>query len=119
MFKNFKLEEYLAKYEFSAPYLMCSSDPQTMLMKDLLALASTQEMDMWDTLPLSYTTPEGHPLLRETIATQMYPGLDKDQSLCFAGVWSCGTKRSSYSHHTLLPIIVRASQSKGLFNYNH
>ena len=36
-------------------------------------------------MPLSYTTPEGHPLLRETIATQMYPGLDKDQILCFAG----------------------------------
>ncbi len=85
MFEKFKLEEYLARYEFSAPYLMCSSDPQTMLMKDVLALASTQEMDMWDTLPLSYTTPEGHPLLRETIATQMYPGLDKDQILCFAG----------------------------------
>ena len=38
MFEKFKLEEYLAKYEFSAPYLMCSSDPQTMLMKDVLAL---------------------------------------------------------------------------------
>jgi hypothetical protein len=36
MFKTFKLEENLARYEFSAPYLMCSSDPQTMLMKDVL-----------------------------------------------------------------------------------
>ncbi len=85
MFKTFKLEEYLARYEFSAPYLMCSSDPQTMLLKDVLALASTQEREMWDNLPLSYTLPKGHPLLREAIATQMYSGLDKDQILCFAG----------------------------------
>ncbi len=85
MFKTFKLEEYLARYEFSAPYLMCSSDPQTMLMRNVLALASREEKEMWDNLPLSYTTPEGHPLLREAIAEQLYPGLDKDQILCFAG----------------------------------
>ena len=85
MFKTFKLEEYLARYEFSAPYLMCSSDPQTMLMRDVLALASMEEKEMWDNLSLSYTTPEGDPLLREAIANQLYPGLDKDQILCFAG----------------------------------
>ncbi len=85
MFKTFKLEEYLARYEFSAPYLMCSSDPQTMLMRDVLALASREEKEMWDNIDLSYTTPEGHPLLREVIAKQLYPGLDKDQILCFAG----------------------------------
>lgn len=85
MFSTFKLEEYLAKYEFSAPYLMCSSDPETMLMKDVLALASQQEQEMWEELPLSYTTPEGHPLLREEIAKQLYPRLNADQILCFAG----------------------------------
>lgn len=85
MFKTFKLEEYLARYEFSAPYLMCSSDPQSMLVKDVLALAPAEEKGMWDNLDLSYTTPEGHPLLREAIAKQLYPGLEKEQILCFAG----------------------------------
>jgi hypothetical protein len=75
MFKTFKLEEYLARYEFSSPYLMCSSDPQSMLAKDVLALASKEEKEIWDKLDLSYTTPEGHPLLREVIAKQLYPGL--------------------------------------------
>lgn len=85
MFKTFKLEEYLARYEFSAAYLMCNSDPETMLVKDVLALASREEQELWDNLSLSYTTPEGHPLLRQTIADQLYPGLDKDKILCFAG----------------------------------
>ncbi|MDZ7599689.1 MAG: hypothetical protein U5J82_15735 [Desulfobacterales bacterium] len=36
--RPFKLERYFAKYEFSAPYLMCSSDCESMRLQDLLAL---------------------------------------------------------------------------------
>jgi len=33
----FKLERYFAKYEFSAPYLLCSSDCESMELGNLLA----------------------------------------------------------------------------------
>jgi len=35
----FKLEEYLAKYEFSAQYLLCCSDAESFEMSDILDMA--------------------------------------------------------------------------------
>ena len=52
----FKLERWFAKYEFSAQYLLCSSDCQSMSIGDLLRLASTTT-----TTTTTTTTPaEGH-----------------------------------------------------------
>jgi hypothetical protein len=34
----FKLERYFAEHEFSAPYLMCSSDCESLELRELLAL---------------------------------------------------------------------------------
>ena len=34
---QFRLERYFAKYEFTAPYLLCSSDCESMELGDLLA----------------------------------------------------------------------------------
>lgn len=81
----FKLEEYLEKFEFSAPYLLCVSDPESWALKDVLALANAEERKMWDELKLSYTEVKGLPLLRETIAHQLYPGMHADNILGFAG----------------------------------
>ena len=34
----FRLERYFAKHEFSAPYLLCTSDCESMELRDLLSL---------------------------------------------------------------------------------
>jgi aspartate/methionine/tyrosine aminotransferase len=64
----FKLEQYFERYEFSVPFLLSSSDAEPWKLKDLLALAGTDEQDLWDNLSLGYTEVRGHPLLREAIA---------------------------------------------------
>jgi aspartate/methionine/tyrosine aminotransferase len=82
-FKPFKLERYFAKYEFKAPYIMCSSDCESLTIKDLLDLETGAEeafMKVW----LGYTQTEGDPLLRDQIAT-LYSEIDPDEILVHAG----------------------------------
>ncbi len=81
----FKLEQYLAQYEFSAPYLLCCSDAESWSMQEILDLASAEESMLWNNLRLGYTETHGMPLLRKTIAQTLYPGLSQDNILCFAG----------------------------------
>lgn len=64
----FQLERYFAKYEFSARYLLSSSDCEALSMRELLEMADPQIRDLWDQLKLGYTESWGHPLLREEIA---------------------------------------------------
>lgn len=51
----FKLEEYLAKYEFSAPYLLCCSDAESFSMHEIIGYASDSEKELWNNLRLGYT----------------------------------------------------------------
>lgn len=81
----FKLEAYLGQYEFKAPYLLCTSDPESWLLKDVLALANPNEQKVWESLSLGYTDVQGISLLRSTIASGFYPGLKENNILCFAG----------------------------------
>jgi aspartate/methionine/tyrosine aminotransferase len=63
----FQLERYFAKYEFSAPYMLCCSDCESFSVDELLALdedASAEFGRVW----LGYTPSPGHPELRERIA---------------------------------------------------
>ncbi len=64
----FKLERYFAKYEFSAPYLLCCSDCEALSLKEILALADENSLEMWNDLKLGYTESQGHPLLREEVS---------------------------------------------------
>jgi len=64
---DFKLERYFAKHEFTAKYLLSSSDCDGYEMKYLLENASKDEMDLWEGIKLGYTESEGNPLLREAI----------------------------------------------------
>lgn len=82
---TFKLEDYLGKYEFNSPHLLCCSDAESMPMHDLLHLASTDQLKLWEQLALRYTEVRGHPLLRETIASSLFPGLSSSEILCTAG----------------------------------
>src|SRR6218665_64613 len=81
---EFKLERYFAKWEFQAPYLLCSSDIEGWRMSDLLALADADARERWERLTLGYTESTGLPALREELAG-LYPGVDAGQVLTFAG----------------------------------
>ena len=76
----FALERYFARYEFSARYLLSSSDCESLLMSELIAMADAETRQLWDELRLGYTESPGHPLLREAIA-DIYSGIDVDEVL--------------------------------------
>ena len=82
--KDFKLEEFWKKYEFSAPYLFCTSDVETWSLKELLTLADAESLNLWENLRLGYTESPGLPLLREEIA-KLYSTINKNQVLTTAG----------------------------------
>jgi aspartate/methionine/tyrosine aminotransferase len=63
----FRIEEYMGKYEFSAKYLLSSSDAESQTIQDLLALepgAHDALMKLW----CGYTESPGAPWLREVLA---------------------------------------------------
>ena len=70
----FELERYFARYEFSARYLLSSSDCEALSQAEVLELADDELRELWQGLRLGYTESQGHPLLREAIAG-LYPGL--------------------------------------------
>jgi aspartate/methionine/tyrosine aminotransferase len=82
--RPFALERYFAEHEFSAEFLLCSSDVEAYALRELLALADDETRALWEGLSLGYTETAGHPLLRAEIAA-LYPGLEADDVLVFAG----------------------------------
>ncbi|HEY6220859.1 MAG TPA: aminotransferase class I/II-fold pyridoxal phosphate-dependent enzyme [Gemmatimonadaceae bacterium] len=82
--RNFELERFFAKHEFSVKYVLGASDVDGMPMSEVLALADAECQRLWDGLVLGYSESAGHPLLRAEIAKQ-YSGLDAEDILVFAG----------------------------------
>jgi aspartate/methionine/tyrosine aminotransferase len=78
--KSFKLERYFAQYEFSAKYLLSSSDCDGLLQNELLKLADDETSQLWNNLTLGYTESLGHPLLREEVS-KLYQGINSDDCL--------------------------------------
>ena len=76
----FKLERYFAQYEFSAKYLLSSSDCDGLLQKDLVTLADNEMKRIWEQLTLGYTESLGNPLLRKEVA-QLYSNVRSDEVL--------------------------------------
>ena len=79
----FKLERFFARYEFTASYLLSSSDCEAMTIGELLALepdAAAQFNQQW----LGYTESAGDPALRTAIAG-LYQHIGADQVLVHAG----------------------------------
>ena len=81
---DFALERYFARWEFAVRHVLCASDVEGWPMTELLALADDETRALWDGLQLGYTESTGHPLLRREIAS-LYPGLDAEDVLVFAG----------------------------------
>jgi aspartate/methionine/tyrosine aminotransferase len=80
---DFKLERYFAQHEFSAPYLLCASDCESMALGELMAL-EPGAAEQFNTLWLGYTESLGHPQLREAITT-LYTQIAPSQVLVHAG----------------------------------
>jgi aspartate/methionine/tyrosine aminotransferase len=70
----FALERYFARHEFSARYLLSSSDCDGLPLAELLSWADDETRALWDGLALGYTESPGHPLLRQEIAG-LYAGV--------------------------------------------
>jgi aspartate/methionine/tyrosine aminotransferase len=83
-FEPFKLEHFFARWEFTAPYLLCSSDLEALSLRELLALADEETARLWHDLRLGYTETFGHPLLRREIAG-LYDGVRPEDVLVFSG----------------------------------
>ena len=76
----FALERYFARYEFSAPYLLSSSDCDGLPMNEVLAMAGEDARELWQGLRLGYTESLGLPQLRDEIAG-LYSGASRDDVL--------------------------------------
>ena len=84
MLPDFKLETHFSKWEFKARHHMTASDAESMSMRDLLAMATPEERDAFESLWLGYTETFGNPDLRQTIAS-LYDNRQAHEVLCFAG----------------------------------
>ncbi|WOF16736.1 aminotransferase class I/II-fold pyridoxal phosphate-dependent enzyme [Methanoplanus sp. FWC-SCC4] len=80
---EFLLERYLAEYEFSAPHLLCTSDCESLSIKELLSYEEGA-LDDFLSQRLSYTESRGHPDLREEIS-KLYDSVLPDDVITFAG----------------------------------
>jgi aspartate/methionine/tyrosine aminotransferase len=81
---DFELEHFFGRWEFVAPYMLGSSDAETLGLAELLALADEECRRWWDDLALRYTEVPGHPRLREAIAS-LYLGVQPEEVAVFAG----------------------------------
>jgi aspartate/methionine/tyrosine aminotransferase len=81
--KPFRLERYFAEYEFKAPYLLCSSDCESLLIDDLLSLEKDSKKNL-EKLWLGYTESQGHPLLRDEICN-LYSNIRQEEILVHSG----------------------------------
>ena len=80
----FALERYFARWEFEVAHNLGASDPATLSLKELLALADDECAEWWERLSLGYTESAGAPRLRQAIAT-LYETVAADDVLTFAG----------------------------------
>ncbi|MBI2743790.1 MAG: aminotransferase class I/II-fold pyridoxal phosphate-dependent enzyme [Chlamydiales bacterium] len=81
---TFKLEKYFDRHEFHAPYILCGSDNEPLKMRELLAMADEESLELWESLSLGYTPVPGAPLLRKEIA-KLYQNIGEREIGTFAG----------------------------------
>jgi aspartate/methionine/tyrosine aminotransferase len=79
----FKLERYFADYEFTTQYLLCSSDCESLTIRDLLALGPEARAG-FERCWLGYTESRGALSLRQEIS-RLYATIQPDQVLVHSG----------------------------------
>ena len=82
--RNFELEVFFSKWEFTAKYHLTASDVESMSLKELLSMATPEERIAFDNQWLGYTETWGAADLRESIAAT-YDKMEHQNILCFAG----------------------------------
>ncbi|MDZ4719849.1 MAG: aminotransferase class I/II-fold pyridoxal phosphate-dependent enzyme [Roseiflexaceae bacterium] len=82
--RDFALEVYFSKWEFTAKYNLAGSDAENMTLYELLALASATDRAAFEHVGLGYTETFGAPALRAAIAST-YESVRPEHILCFAG----------------------------------
>jgi len=82
--RNFALEHYFSKWEFTAKYHMTASDIESMSLSDLLKMAFEEDKEAFNNQWLGYTETWGHPELLQEIANT-YDTAKPADILCFAG----------------------------------
>jgi len=80
---DFKLERFFAKYEFTTPYLLCSSDCESFKVEELFDLDKNAEKD-FKKLWLGYTEYPGSSALRVEIS-KLYTDSIPENIIVFAG----------------------------------
>ncbi|MEO0357412.1 MAG: pyridoxal phosphate-dependent aminotransferase [Pseudomonadota bacterium] len=84
MLPDFRLETHFSKWEFKARYHMTASDPETITLRELLAMASDEDREGFEGMSLGYTETFGAPDLRAVIAWT-FVDQPVENILCFAG----------------------------------
>ena len=82
--RDFKLETYFSRWEFTAKYNMAASDVESVSLSDLLAMSSIDDKKAFDDLGLGYTETFGNPELRYEIS-KTYDTAKPENILCFVG----------------------------------
>ena len=77
--RDFLLERYFAKYEFSVRHMLSASDCETLSVRELMEGADAEVEELWKELRLSYTESRGHPALLREIARET--GLSADEAI--------------------------------------
>ena len=80
---DFKLERFFSQYEFKAPYLLCSSDPESFSIDELLSYepsSSEAFKKQW----LGYTETQGKPELRNEVS-KLYENIKPESILIHSG----------------------------------
>ncbi len=79
----FVLERFFARYEFGARYLLCSSDPEPLSVRELLSIESHAGQEFIN-LSLGYVDSRGSPELRRAIAA-LYQHTSEERILVHGG----------------------------------
>ena len=82
--RDFNLETYFSKWEWTAKYNMAASDVESLSVSELLAMSSSKDRKLFQDLWLGYTETFGHKELRYEIS-KTYKNASPDNILCFAG----------------------------------
>ena len=61
------MERYFAEHEFTAKFLLSSSDCDPYPLQKIIDSASENELEQWNSIKLGYTPSEGSLFLREAI----------------------------------------------------
>lgn len=81
--KNFKLEVFFGKHEFTAPYLLTQSDCESMSINNLLGYEAGAEEEFLNSW-LGYTEVPGNPELRKVIS-KLYTTMKPENIIVHAG----------------------------------